>query len=159
MKTLFFAFLGCVTIIIGVGCLKNSVSTPCTPKTVASEEPTIVAYSSSTGINATRDSSGVYYKIDSLGSGPAPAINSKVFITYTGRLLNGTVFETQPTAAQTGYQLGSLIRGLQIGLLLIKKGGGIKLIIPSSLAFGCVGYGGVPPNAIVQFDVQLIDVQ
>ena len=159
MKTLFFALLSYVIIILQISCNKNSPSAPCTPKTVASEEPTIVGYASSSGINATRDSSGVYYKIDSLGSGPAPDINSKVFITYTGKLLNGTVFDRQAIAAQTGYQLGSLIRGLQIGLPLIKKGGGIKLIIPSSLAFGCNGYGGVPPNAIVQYDVQLVDVQ
>ena len=123
-------------------CLKNSSSGgPCTPKSIASEEPTIVAYSSNTGIFATRHNSGMYYRIDSLGTGATPDLNSRVFVRYKGKLLNGTVVDNQPIAANTGWQLGSLILGWQIGLPLIKEGGGITLLLPSSMAYGCNGYG------------------
>ena len=159
MKLLRFGFLPALAIVLLTGCLKNEPQQPCTPNSVASEEPTIVAYSSSTGLNLTRHSSGVYYKIDSMGTGTTPSPTSKVFVTYTGKLLNGTVFDKQTIAAQTGWQLNTLIQGWQIGLPLIKEGGGITLVLPSSLAYGCTGYGGIPRNAILQFNIQLADVQ
>jgi len=51
-----------------------------------------------------------------------------------------------------------LIAGWQIGLPLIHKGGEIKLIVPSSLAYGC-GNGPLPANSILYFDIHLVDVQ
>src|SRR5690349_24796732 len=118
MKTFLLVLLVSVISVSQTACLKSSSSGVCTPKSIASEEPTIVAYSSATGINATRDSSGLYYRIDSLGTGQAPALSSRVFVTYTARLLNGTVVDHQPIADQTGWQLGTLIPGWQIGLPL-----------------------------------------
>jgi FKBP-type peptidyl-prolyl cis-trans isomerase FkpA len=101
----------------------------------------------------------MYYRIDSLGTGVTPTLSSRVFVTYTAKLLNGTVVDHQPIAAQTGWVLGGLILGWQIGLPLIKEGGGITLLVPSSLAYGCNGYGGVPPDSIMEFDIALVDVQ
>jgi FKBP-type peptidyl-prolyl cis-trans isomerase FkpA len=51
-----------------------------------------------------------------------------------------------------------MIQGFQTGLKLIQKGGRIKLIVPSALAYGCKGYGSVPGNSILYFEVELIDV-
>lgn len=140
------------------GCIKNTTPQQCTPKSVASEEPTILAYASANGITATKDPSGLYYQVITQGSGPAPSSTTKVFVTYTGKLLNGTVFDQQTNAAQTGWVLGTLIQGWQIGLPLIQKGGEIKLIVPSSLAYGCSA-ATLPANSILYFDVQLVDVQ
>ena len=160
MKTFLLVLLLGMISVSQTACLKSSSSGgPCTPKSIASEEPTIVAYSSSTGINATRDNSGLYYRIDSLGTGATPTLSSKVFVTYKAQLLNGTVVDNQTNASLTGWQLNSLIQGWQIGLPLIKKGGGITLLVPSSLAYGCTGYGNVPPDAIMQFNIALVDVQ
>ena len=158
MKTFFFALIGSIILLSGTGCLKNSTSQPCTPKSVSSEEPTILAYASANGITATRDASGLYYQVINPGSGPVPSANSKVFVTYTGKLLNGSVFDQVTNSANTGWVLGTLIQGWQIGLPLIQKGGEIKLIIPSSLAYGCTD-GQLPANSILYFDVQLVDVQ
>jgi len=72
-------------------------------------------------------------------------------------LLDGTTFDQQTDASKTGWPLGSLIAGWQIGLPLIQKGGKIKLIVPSSLAYGCGG--NLPANSILYFDVHLVDVQ
>jgi len=60
---------------------------------------------------------------------------------------------------RSGWTLSSLIEGWKIGIPLIKKGGRIKLIIPSALAYGCTGYASIPPNTPLYFDVTLTDVQ
>jgi FKBP-type peptidyl-prolyl cis-trans isomerase FkpA len=158
MKTFFFVLVSSVILFSETGCLKNTVQQPCTSKSVSSEEPTILAFASANGITATRDASGLYYQIINPGSGPAPSATSKVFVTYTGKLLNGNVFDQQANAAQTGWVLGSLIQAWQIGLPLIQKGGEIKLIVPSSLAYGC-NDSPLPANSILYFDIQLVDVQ
>jgi len=158
MKTFFLVILGGVILFSQTGCLKSSSSQSCTPAPVSSEEPAIIAYASANGINTTRHSSGLYYEIISPGKGVAPSVNSKVFVTYTGKLLDGRVFDQQANADQTGWVLGTLIAGWQIGLPLIHKGGEIKLIVPSSLAYGC-GNGPLPANSILYFDVHLVDVQ
>jgi FKBP-type peptidyl-prolyl cis-trans isomerase FkpA len=158
MKIVLLSLFGCAIFGLG-GCLKNSTTSPCTPIPVASEEPQIVAYASANGINATKDSNGLYYEIISQGSGPTPTLTSKIFITYTAKLLNGTLVDQQTNADQTGFILGQLISGWRIGLQYIQKGGRIKLIVPSSLAYGCQGSTRIPPNTILYFDIQLVDVQ
>lgn len=159
MKTFFLVFLGGVILFSQNGCLKSSSSQSCTPASVSSEEPAIIAYASTNGISTTRHSSGLYYEIISPGNGGiTPSVNSKVFVTYTGKLLDGRVFDQQANADQTGWVLGTLIAGWQIGLPLIHKGGEIKLIVPSSLAYGC-GNGPLPANSILYFDIHLVDVQ
>jgi FKBP-type peptidyl-prolyl cis-trans isomerase FkpA len=159
MKAFFLVFLGGVILFSQTGCVKSSSSHSCTPAPVSSEEPAIIAYASANGITTTRHSSGLYYEIISPGGGGVtPSVNSKVFVTYTGKLLDGSVFDQQANADKTGWVLGTLIAGWQIGLPLIHKGGEIKLIVPSSLAYGCAN-GPLPPNSILYFDVHLVDVQ
>ena len=158
MKTFFLVLLGGVIVFSQTRCLKSSSTQSCTPASVSSEEPTILAYAANNGIFTTRHSSGLYYEIISTGNGPTPSVNSKVFVTYTGKLLDGRVFDQQANADQTGWVLGTLIAGWQIGLPLIHKGGEIKLIVPSSLAYGC-GNGPLPANSILYFDIHLVDVQ
>ena len=138
----------------GIGCIKND---ECQDKTVESEQATILAYASANSIIGTAHSSGIYYQVISPGSGPTPSLTSQVSVRYTGKLLDGTVFDSQ-TGTPVSFQLGGTIPGWQIGLQLIQKGGVIKLIIPSSLAYRCSGYAGIPGNAILFFEVQLVDV-
>lgn len=138
-------------------CLKSPTS--CQPLKPSSEESQIVAYATANNINATKDSSGLYYQIIDSGTGVKPTLTSTVFISYTGKFLNGTVFDQQSDPSKTGWTLSRLIQGWQIGLPLIRKGGHIKLIIPSALAYGCVGQGSIPPNEILFFDINLTDVQ
>ena len=143
----------------GISCIKD---TGCKNKTVDSERATIQSYAATNGIVGTEHSSGIYYQVMSPGSGPTPTTSSKIFVTYTGKLLDGTVFDsgtTPTTGTNPGWLLGGLIQGWQIGIPLIQKGGHIQLIIPSSLAYGCQGFGSVPGNAILYFDIALTDVQ
>ena len=158
MKTFFLVCLAGTILLSQTGCLKSSVSQTCSPASPSSEEPSITAYASANGINATKHSSGLFYQIISQGSGATPTLDSKVYVTYVGKLLDGTVFDQQANSDQTGWQLKSLIQGWQIGLPLIQKGGEIKLIVPSALGYGC-GNGTIPAGAILYFDVHLVDVQ
>jgi FKBP-type peptidyl-prolyl cis-trans isomerase len=155
MKKIFFALSVVVILFAGDGCVKND---PCKDITVQSEQAEIVNYAAANGISATAHSSGLYYQVTNPGSGPSPTSGSRVFIKYTGKLLNGTVFDQQ-TANPVSYGLSGMIQGFQIGLPLIQKGGTIKLIVPSSLGYGCNGFGSVPPNSILYFEVELTDVQ
>jgi FKBP-type peptidyl-prolyl cis-trans isomerase FkpA len=147
-----------VLVMLLSGCVKKEQG--CTPVSPSAEEPQITAYASANGITAVKHSSGIYYQIIDSGTGATPTLTSKVYINYVGKLLNGTTFDQSDNPANTGWTLGSLIEGWQIGLPLIKKGGKIKLIIPSSLAYGCNGAGNtIPPNAVLYFYIELVDVQ
>lgn len=133
--------------------------TGCLPVSPDSEKSQLITFCSTNNISYTQLSSGLFYQILSQGAGVTPTLNSKVYITYTGTLLNGTVFDAQTSASATGWALSSLIEGMRIGLPLIQKGGHIKLVIPSALAYGCNGIANIPSNTPIFFDVTLVDVQ
>jgi FKBP-type peptidyl-prolyl cis-trans isomerase FkpA len=158
MKQLLVSLFCGVLIIGSTGCLKSEK--PCTARTISSEDATITAYATANGYAMTKHSSGVYYQVINAGSsGVFPTGTSKVFVTYTGKLLDGTVFDSQSNSAATGWVLNTLIQGWQYGLPLIMKGGTIRLIVPSSLAYGCQANGSIPANSILYFDITLVDVQ
>ena len=157
MKNIFCAVILSLFVLSNLSCLKNN-NNSCTPKTAQSQQSDILAFASANGISATAHISGLYYQIINPGSGVTPSASSKIFVKYTGKLLNGTVFDSRSDASQTGWILGNQIAGWQIGLSLIQKGGSIKLIIPSALAYGCQAVGIVPPDSILYFEVELVDV-
>jgi FKBP-type peptidyl-prolyl cis-trans isomerase FkpA len=72
--------------------------------------------------------------------------------------LDGTVFD-QTTTQPLNFPLGNVIVGWQIGVPLIKKGGKIRLLIPSGYGYGQGGSGKIPSNAVLDFDIELVDVQ
>ena len=130
----------------------------CEPVHPDSEASQMLAFASSNGIAAVKHSSGMYYQVVNQGSGPTPNLNSRVYVTYTGKKMDGTVFDQATTPVN--FVLGGLIEGWKVGLPLIQKGGHIRLIVPSSMAYGCTGSGNViTPNSVIYFDIQLIDVQ
>jgi FKBP-type peptidyl-prolyl cis-trans isomerase FkpA len=161
MKAMLLLTGSLALLFLNLRCLKSggSSTTQCTPKTVSSEQATITAYATANGMNITTDANGLSYEIVSPGTGPVPSTTSKVFVTYTGQFLNGSVFDQQTDASQTGWVLGDLIKGWIYGLQYIQKGGRIKLIVPSSLAYSCEGRASIPPNSILYFDLTLVDVQ
>jgi len=140
-------------------CIKNSQG--CTAKLVQNEQAVILAYASANNINGTTHPSGVYYEIVAPGTGTVTPVNSSsITISYVGKLIsNNSQFDARTAADPLVYPLGGLIPGWQIGIPLIKKGGTIKMIIPSSLAYGCTGRGSIPQDAVLFFEVTLIDIQ
>ncbi len=155
MKKILIALSFSMAIFAGDGCINDAA---CKDRTVQSEQGEILSYAAAQGINGVSHSSGLYYQVINPGSGPTPGPNSTITIKYIGKLLNGAVFDDKSTTP-VPYTLSSMIQGFQVGMPLIQKGGSIKLIVPSSMGYGCNGFGAVLSNSILYFEVELTDVQ
>ncbi len=123
------------------------------------DDALIVDFITKNSIVAIKHSSGFYYQIITPGSGNFTFTSTtSVSVNYEGRLLNGNVFD-KSTATST-FNLGNLIQGWQLGIPLIQKGGRIRLIIPSTLAYKNSSPGaGIPQNAVLDFTIDLINAQ
>lgn len=106
----------------------------------------------------TKTPSGLYYQIIEPGAGTEVYPYSVISAVYTGKLINGTVFDEAKTATPFKTTLSDVIPGWIEGLQLIKKGGKIKLIIPPTLGYGSTPKTGIPSNSILNFDIELLDV-
>ena len=130
----------------------------CVPNPVTAERAQLIAYCSSKGITYEEHSSGLFYQVMSPGSGASPTTSSVVSVVYTGKTFDDKTFDA--TANPVSFSLSSVIDGWKIGIPLIKKGGRIKLIIPSALAYSCTGsLPDIQPNEPLFFDVTVSDVR
>ena len=100
-------------------------------------------------------------KLEKEGKGEQPQKGNTVKVHYKGELLDGTMFDSsfkrnQPIEFSLG--VGQVIPGWDEGIALLTKGAKATLVIPSDLAYGAAGAGGViPPNATLKFEVELVD--
>jgi FKBP-type peptidyl-prolyl cis-trans isomerase len=122
-------------------------------KQAAADDVAIQAYIKANSITATKDPSGLYYAVITAGTGDYPSANSTVTVNSTGKLLDGTVFDTE---AGLVIPLSSVIQGWKIGLQHINTGGRILLMIPSALGYGNEATAGVPKNSVLIFTVDLL---
>jgi FKBP-type peptidyl-prolyl cis-trans isomerase FkpA len=143
-------------------CLKSS--TPkcefdaCAVVAPANEIADVQAYLTANNITgAVQHCSGVFYVIESAGTGAKPKPCSYINAVYTGKLTNGYVFD-QGSFPQP-YELTGMIRGWTNTLPLIQNGGKIHLYIPPTLGYGNTAVATIPPNSILIFDIQLTSVQ
>jgi FKBP-type peptidyl-prolyl cis-trans isomerase FkpA len=123
------------------------------------DDQIITNYLSSKQLTATKDASGLYYIMTVAGTGTSPTVASTVEVKYKGSLINGTVFDQTATDKTFISALSGLIKGWQIGIPLMKKGGKATLFIPSALGYGGRDLGVIPPNSVLIFDIELIDVK
>lgn len=121
------------------------------------QDEAIKTYISDQGLNATPTGSGLYYVIETQGSGQNPNSNSNVKVAYKGYFLDGEVFDESPAAGIT-FNLQGVIEGWTEGIPYFKKGGTGKLLIPSALGYGENDHNGIPGNSVLIFDINLIDV-
>ncbi len=109
----------------------------------------------------TQTESGLNYKILHEGTGEKPKKGAHVAVHYKGMFLNGSVFDSSYTRNQPiQFPLGEghVIAGWDEGIQLLKVGDKARFVIPSHLAYGSRGAGGViPPNATLMFEVELMD--
>lgn len=107
--------------------------------------------------------SGLSYEITQKGAGDQPLVGDKVEVHYTGKLTNGTVFDSsvsrgQPFSFQLG--VGQVIKGWDEGVALLKVGDKATFTIPPELAYGEQGAGGViGPNETLIFEVELLGIK
>ena len=127
------------------------------------ENEMIAKYIAEKQITPSKSSSGLMYIISEPGTGEQAQAGKTVKVHYTGRLLDGTKFDSSldrsdPIEFKLGQ--GMVIKGWDEGIALLKVGGKALLIIPSNLAYGSRGAGGViPPFSPLTFEVELVSVQ
>lgn len=128
------------------------------------DDARILSFLSANNITAVKSPLRVYYKVQEAGTGISIDISSTLTLKYTGRLLNGTVFDQTSGTNYLVSQLSSLIKGWGV-LLGMQKGAKIRIFVPSDLAYGLSGqtdsYTGkttIPASSILDFDIEVIDV-
>lgn len=105
--------------------------------------------------------SGLQYEVLTEGDGPRPEANDQVEVHYTGKLIDGTVFDSSVDRGMPAtFGVTQVIPGWVEALQLMKAGSKWRLFIPSNLAYGPNGAPGSPigPNATLVFDVELLKV-
>ncbi len=118
----------------------------------------IKEYLTSKNLTATERPSGLHYIITTQGSGENPTLKNNVTVRYKGSLLDGTVFDQTQGTQTASFALGGLIAGWQEGIPLLKKAGKGTFLVPSYLGYGSQGSGGrIPPNAVLIFEIELVD--
>jgi FKBP-type peptidyl-prolyl cis-trans isomerase len=131
-------------------------------KMAEAEKPQIEKYIVDSKIKATPTASGLYYTETQKGKGALAKAGNEVTVNYTGKLLNGQVFDSsegKPEPFKFILGQGMVIPGWEEALLLMAKGGKATLLIPSNLAYGNRGAGGViPPFAPLTFEIELVDI-
>ncbi|MGZ3919928.1 MAG: FKBP-type peptidyl-prolyl cis-trans isomerase [Bacteroidia bacterium] len=123
----------------------------------ANEIPMREKYLADNKISAKPTSSGLYYIETKKGSGSSPKETDLVKVHYTGKLLDGTVFDSSVGKEPIEFPLNQVIKGWTEGLQLMKKGGKATLVVPSAIGYGPRGGGPIPPFATLVFDVELLD--
>ncbi len=104
--------------------------------------------------------SGLQYEVLTQGDGPVPAATDQVKVHYTGRLIDGTVFDSSEERGEPAtFGVTQVIPGWVEALQLMPVGSKWRLHIPSALAYGPNGAGGViGPDATLIFDVELLEI-
>ncbi|MDE6581168.1 MAG: FKBP-type peptidyl-prolyl cis-trans isomerase [Duncaniella sp.] len=104
--------------------------------------------------------SGLQYEVLAEGDGPKPTAQDRVEVHYTGKLIDGTVFDSSvERGTPATFGVTQVIPGWVEALQMMPEGSKWRLFIPSQLAYGPQGAGGViGPNSTLIFDVELLKV-
>ncbi len=124
-------------------------ATPCVPTVVKNPE-------------TIKTASGLQVIIKTKGCGVQAMPGDQVKVHYTGKLTNDTVFDSSVKRNQPfEFKLGKhqVIKGWDEGIALLHVGDKATLIIPAELGYGAQGQGGIPPNSVLVFDVELLDLK
>ena len=118
----------------------------------------LAANKSKEGVVTT--ASGLQYKIETKGAGKTPATNDTVVCHYRGTLIDGTEFDSSYKRGEPmSFGVTGVIKGWTEALLMMPVGSKWKLFIPSELAYGERGRPGIPPNAALLFDIELVSIK
>ena len=121
------------------------------------DQQVIEKYILDNNLTTESTSSGLHYIINNQGSGEQPNLYSTVTIAYTGKLIDGEIFDQSPNTGAT-FPLYNLIQGWQEGIPLFNEGGSGTLLIPSTLGYGNQAVGNIPKNSVLIFEINLIEV-
>ena len=104
--------------------------------------------------------SGLQYKVIKMGTGPKPTLESKVKTHYTGKLVDGKVFDSSEGNEPVVFPLNGVIQGWQEGIQLMPVGSKFEFYIPWNLAYGERGYPPtIAPYSALIFQVELLGIE
>jgi FKBP-type peptidyl-prolyl cis-trans isomerase len=102
-------------------------------------------------------SSGLQYEVIKEGTGTKPSASDMVKVHYEGKLIDGATFDNSGDTP-IEFPLNQVISGWTEGLQLMSVGSKYKFYIPSELGYGADGAGPIPPNSVLIFEVELLDI-
>jgi FKBP-type peptidyl-prolyl cis-trans isomerase len=122
-------------------------------------EAYLVANSKRKGVKQLKG--GIQYKVIDQGDGKSPELTDTVKVHYTGKLIDGTMFDSSVKRGEPAvFRVGQVIKGWQMALQKMKVGDKWMLYIPSDLAYGEQGSpGAIGPNEVLVFEVELLAIQ
>ncbi len=132
----------------------------------AKDDKILQDYFAAHNIVATKTTSGLYYVMSQKGLGPMAKTGKKVTVNYTGKTLDGNVFDSNTDPSKGHVQpfsfnlgVGQVIKGWDEGIQLLNMGAKCTLYIPSGLAYGPSGNPpAIPQNACLVFDVEMLSI-
>ena len=130
-------------------------------KLVAEEKTILKQYAKDNNLNAAETDSGLFIAVIKEGTGQQAQSGDNVSVHYTGKLLNGKVFDssiTRGTPIRFQVGVGQVIRGWDEGILTMKVGEKAIFLIPSPLAYGERDMGEIPANSPLIFEVELVEI-
>lgn len=125
------------------------------------DDAIIVKYMADSGVTATKHSSGLYYNIITSGAGNEIVETDTVYSNYTLKILKDSVLLSKSIDSTFKFMLPGYIEGWKIGVSLIKPGGSIRLLIPSTLAYQqrALTSPRIPPNSILDITLEIVSVK
>lgn len=130
---------------------------------IETDKKLIEDYAKANNLTLKQTPSGLYYLLSKEGTGKQAEAQKTVKVHYTGMLLDGKKFDSsldrnEPIEFKLG--VGQVIKGWDEGIALFREGSKGTLLIPSGMAYGPRAVGGViPANAVLRFDIELIEVK
>jgi FKBP-type peptidyl-prolyl cis-trans isomerase len=111
-------------------------------------------------LNFVQQPSGLYYLETLAGTGRQPVALDTVYVIYTGKFLNGSIFDTNVGGNQLIFAIGrgEMLSGFEEGVMLMKEGGKATILLPSSIAYGTQGYYTIPGYTALLYDIELVKV-
>ena len=126
-------------------------------KSKAEGEAFLAENKSKPGVQVTE--SGLQYRVERAGNGATPTASDVVRVHYKGTLLNGETFDSSYDRGEPAeFGLGQVIPGWSEGVQLMKVGSKYTFWIPAELAYGEAGGGPIPANAMLTFEVELMEI-
>ncbi|MBX0292449.1 FKBP-type peptidyl-prolyl cis-trans isomerase [Hymenobacter sp. HSC-4F20] len=156
LARLLLVLLGLSTLLLGA-CQKED-----TIDYAARDEATIQQYLTDNKLTGfQRQSSGLYLAITQPGTGALAQRNQWVSAKYSASLLDGKVVDSNTSSYRLlDFALGqnTMIPGWEEGFTHLNKGAKATFLVPSGLAYGEIGAGPIPPNTVLRFDVEVVDI-
>jgi FKBP-type peptidyl-prolyl cis-trans isomerase FkpA len=156
-KLLLVTFVICL--IAYLGCTKTvPEAAACTDALPFSDSTALLKFADDS-IKTTMDSSGIFYQILDSGTSVKPTLNSYLIVNYIGKMMNNQIFDSATNSNLGGYSVVQLIPAWKFAFSKIGVGGRIRILVPSTYAYGCSGYPpSIPANSPLYFDITLVAI-